>query len=448
MRRTRQSGEGDLSQIHRFRGHLRHGGDELPVRFSTRIRPDGEIALDLHAFRITKASRFVREAWRADRNEITEFHLEGRDDGGLEFRTESLTFSKLGERWSGRHDRHWSKPVGEIGGAVFSRTLPAPAALPLLKLHLKGFECYPALHATCPLGTIVIKGATSVSEYNNLSGLIQIQAPAGTEDAEAWRGQVEPLLDHIRRLLSIGASTMLLAPVTEFVNGNSYEAICRSQSQQNPSLMRAVHKLALQPLLDTAIAHHFGPKIVAHNLDFAVEWLTMTSVYNEVRLVSAMTALENLIDANLSEDEALIEPAPEYKKTYRLLRQTIKAGLTRWSPDRAERAREELGEKLLDLNRRPLRRKLMLLADRWRVPLGDIDEAAIVAAIKARNAIVHRGYHDELEGELDLWDHMTLVRELALRFLFTAIGYSGPYVTHLGGYRQTDFPPPRARSEG
>ena len=119
----------------------------------------------------------------------------------------------------------------------------------------------------------------------------------------------------------------------------------------------------------------------------------------------------------------------------------IRTCLDRWSPARAEAAREDLGEKLLDLNRRPLRRKLYLLAARWNVPLDGISDVQISQAIKARNAIVHSGHHPTAEDGPDLWDHMTIVRELVVRFLLTAIGYHGQYISHVGGYRFAHFPP-------
>ena len=41
----------------------------------------------------------------------------------------------------------------------------------------------------------------------------------------------------------------------------------------------------------------------------------MEGTYNEIRLVCAMTALENLIDSNLDPSEALIEAPTVFKKT-------------------------------------------------------------------------------------------------------------------------------------
>lgn len=35
-----------------------------------------------------------------------------------------------------------------------------------------------------------------------------------------------------------------------------------------------------------------------------------------------------------------------------------------------------------------------------------------------------------------------VVREIAARFLLTAIGYKGRYISYIGGYHDADFPPP------
>jgi hypothetical protein len=103
----------------------------------------------------------------------------------------------------------------------------------------------------------------------------------------------------------------------------------------------------------------------------------------------------------------------------------------------------ELNEKLLDLNRRSLLRKLEILKRRWNVPLGGIEETAFKAAKQARDKVVHRGqyYEDAKETDADLWSHVMVVREVAVRFLFTAIGFKGRYISHMGGYHDTEFPP-------
>lgn len=446
-RRTRKPDHDDLRNFQRFSGTLRDGDQAMPVRFKARIGEDGEVELDFHAFRITKANWFVRERFQAGRNEVAEFVLSGVTADGLRFESDSLSFNSLGSRFSGVHNRHWSKPRGECGKVQYFRTLEPARDRPVLKLHLKGFDCFPPLYATCALGKIQVAGETKLSEADRLTGWIVIEATELPVDIGAWRADAEKLLEHLRRILSVGASTILQAPILEFVADDSHEIEVLSQTRQHAPVMRVFHKLNLQPVLDAAIVSFFDPPVEAKNLFFAIEWFAMATTYNEVRLVNAMTALENLIDSNLTEEEALIEPRREFDKTRKVLRKVIRACLDRWSPDRAEIAREELGEKLLDLNRRPLRRKLYLLATRWNVPLDGISDAQIAQAIKARNAIVHSGHHPTAENGPDLWDHMTIVRELVVRFLLTAIGYRGQYLSHVGGYHFAHFPPGDAETD-
>jgi len=90
--------------------------------------------------------------------------------------------------------------------------------------------------------------------------------------------------------------------------------------------------------------------------------------------------------------------------------------------------------------------KLELLPRRWKVPLDGISAESLKAAKQARDKIVHRGqyYEDAKETDVDLWTHVTIVREVAVRFLFAAIGYEGRYISFVGGYHEADFPPQKA----
>lgn len=438
---TLQPDKDDLRIFQQFTGTLSDGDQSMSVRFKTRIGADGEVEVILRAFRITKTTCFVRKRWQKGRNDVAEFVLSGTTVDGLRFESDSLSFNSLGERWSGVHNRHWSKPRGECGKVQYFRALEPARDRPVLKLHLKGFDCFSALHANCSLGTIQVAGDTKLGEPDRLTGWIQIDAIEPPVDVEAWHAEAEKFAEHLRRILSVGASTMLQAPILEFAAGDCHEIEALSQTRQHAPLMRVFHKLNLQPVLDAAVSSFFDPPVDVKNLFFAIEWFVMATTYNEVRLVNAMTALENLIGSNLIEEEKLIEPGREFNKTRRVLRKVISACLDRWPPGRATAALEELNEKLLDLNRRSLRRKLHFLAERWNVPLDGISDVQISKAIKVRNSIVHSGHHSATEDSSDLWEHMTILRELVVRFLLTAIGYRGEYISHVGGYHFAHFPP-------
>lgn len=172
----------------------------------------------------------------------------------------------------------------------------------------------------------------------------------------------------------------------------------------------------------------------------------MDPSYSEVRLVNAMTALENLVDSHLADSDALIRPKGEFNKTRRLLRQVIKQCVEKWSDDDLKNVGEAvtaLNEKLADLNRRSIFEKIKRLAELWSVPLDGISDEQIKFAKAARDLIVHRGnYYEEGKDKGDnLWEHVTVIREIVVRFILTAINFKGSYCSYLGGYHITQFPP-------
>lgn len=439
-RQARKPDPDDLCTFQRFTGTLACAGDAMPIRFKARIGRDGEVELDIHAFRLSRRTWWVKDRFN-ERNADHQFRLTGTTADGLTFETDSLSFTSLGARYSGTSNWHRLKPRGECGKVTFRKSLDKPADGLALKLHLKGFECFPQLRANSPLGRIVVAGATDLGDADRLSGFVLLRPEEQPQGPAAWRAEAELMLEHLRRILSFAASTMLQAPLLESWAGMFYEAEILSQSRQHAPVMRVVHKLDQQRLLDAAVTSWVDPPIEAHNLFFAIEWFSMATTYNEVRLVNAMTALENLIDSNLGDSEKHIEASRAADRTRRALRNVVVRCLAQWSPDEAESVAAELTPKLRDLNRRSLRDKLYRLAARWQVPLDGISDEHIRGVIAQRNAIVHSGQHRPSATGPDLWHHMTIVRELVVRFLLSAIRYRGGYISHVGGYHLAEFPP-------
>jgi hypothetical protein len=81
---------------------------------------------------------------------------------------------------------------------------------------------------------------------------------------------------------------------------------------------------------------------------------------------------------------------------------------------------------------------------RWDVPLEGMTKKMIGDAFRARNEIIHEGrYYVESETRPDLWGHFCVVREIVTRIIFRAVGFEGRYISHLGGYHDAEFPPPK-----
>jgi len=242
--------------------------------------------------------------------------------------------------------------------------------------------------------------------------------------------------------MSFALATVLKGPVIEFYAGDNLKVVALTQTRQLSAPFRTFHYLNQQPVFDAAVTSFFSPPFEVKNLFFAIEWFAMEATYKEVSLVNAMTALENLVASNLGDNDKLIQP----KNGFKTLRKVLKQRIDKWSTDEANIADGivgELDEKLAELNRRSLRNNLITLTQRWSVPLDGIGEDKINAAKKARDLIVHRGHYsnDGQDVNDDLWEHVTVIREIVVRFLLTAIGYRGGYFSYLGGYHDAQFPP-------
>jgi hypothetical protein len=430
-----------LAEPKSFSGNLAIGADALPLEIWIGVDPSGEVEFEFDPIKLSNDTKFILLSWYQKGDEFRYLSFKGSAEDGSRFETDHLHLSALDKTSdaSGTHMRLKAR----CRKAELRYTLSKPAAFPVLRMRLRGFENLGSLHGECTLGRIAMSGEHSVEDRNAVTGSVIVQAVSVPEDLAAWRAEAEKLLEHIRRIMSLAASSLLRAPIFEFFYGDDAEATMWSQTRQDTSSFRVVHFLAQQEIFDAAIRSFFNPPVVVKNLFFAIEWFGMDAGYTEVRLVAAMTALENLIDANAIDAESLIQPRKEFDKTRGVLRAVIRKCLQKRSVDAADEVLKELNEKLADLNRRPLLAKLDLLSKRWGVPLDDISETSLRAAKNARDRIVHRGqyYADAKEADADLWTHVTVVREIAARFFLTAIGYKGRYISYIGGHHDAPFPP-------
>jgi hypothetical protein len=428
------------AELESFTGHLSLGPERLPVTVRIGINAAGTLQLEFDTIKLTDGSRFLFVSWHSTTREMTYFSLDAVTANGTTFSTERLFFLSLNNRSDASGT--WFAPTAKCDVGLLRYRLKTPAERPALRMRLKGFRNFGSLHEECSLGHVAAQGQHEIEDVDTVTGSFTIQAVAEV-DPTVWKKEADKLLEHIRRIMSFAAASLLGSPIIEFFAGDTLEVSVRSEARQRSGTAPIIHFLTQESIFKAAVTSFFSPPVVVNHLYFAIEWFAMVATYNEVRLVNAMTALENLIDSNLSRDEALILPRNQFDKVRRVLFGIIRACVSKWAPDAAEDVLIELNEKLLDLNRRSLLRKLEILKRRWSVPLGGIEDAALKAAKQARDKVVHRGqyYEDAKETDPDLWSHVTVVREVAVRFLFTAIGFKGRYISHMGGYHDAEFPP-------
>jgi hypothetical protein len=434
-----------LSEFIAFVGELALEGDRVPVNFKARIDDTGEVQYEFQKMMLNVSTRFIFDSHGKNTSNFALFNLTGCADNGIRMRSDDFIFTAMNSSF-GAAEGDWFEPVGSSSIATFFRTLSTSSSLPTLTLRLRGFQGFYPLQVECELGSIAMGGPKTIDNSNLLSGALQLKATAVPDDLLAWKAKADKLLDHVRRVMSFASAVILRSPVCEFYGETELELTAYSQTAQASSSMRTVHYLNQQPIFEAAVASFFNPPIEVKNLFYAIEWFAMDATYNEVRLINAMTVLENLVASNLDESSSQILPTKEFNKARKVLRGVIRDCINHRYSDNEELTEalvHDFNERLNDLNRRSIKDKLNALIQQWDVPLEGISQKQIEAAKSARDLIVHRGhYYDDDNHEVgELWGHFTLIRELVVRILFTAIGYRGPYISFVGGMHHTNFPP-------
>ncbi len=428
----------NLSQPLCFSGSIKANGSEAPLTFQAHISSFGKIEFDFDNIALTDESRFIADQlWS-----FGDFSLSGKseDDTALSIDNLDLNDSEVD------FDQNIiSLRVSRCRKAKFARKFDNPDQS--IRRWLKGFRSDPArpLIQKCQLGTIVM-GECHVDDPNEISGFIKIEINEEPLDFANWHDEANKLLDHVLGIMHFATGRRFKMPIIENYTGKSLEVIVLSQTGENTvSEIPVCSYIYRQSIFNAAVTSYFTPPFTVINLLGTIEWFIMDSSIYEVRLIHAFTALENIIASNLedSENGKLVLSAKEFDKHRRALRGVIKKCIEKWSIDDIDKRNNELkkiNEGLADLNRRSLREKLSILAKSWAVPLEDITENQITAAVKARNLIVHTGSYN-LGSDKEKWEHLTVIREIVIRFIFTAIGYQGNYISHLGEFHSSQYPP-------
>jgi hypothetical protein len=100
-----------------------------------------------------------------------------------------------------------------------------------------------------------------------------------------------------------------------------------------------------------------------------------------------------------------------------------------------------MGSKLRELNRRPFSEKLGELLHRQPFPTNDFPADWLKSATEARNVIVHTGISPDLPAtSASLLDHVVQVREIVIRLMLAAIGFTGQYQSWLHHCADLSFP--------
>jgi hypothetical protein len=441
----------NLSRFVTFSGTISRGDLVVPIRFRVRFGVDGELRFRVYPLRMTREAVSLRSD-PADRKstKLATYSISAASAGGTRFESDGIVLRGSGTR-STQTTAHVTLNLGYTK-ATFTRDQDNGDTPPTIQWTLRGFECFPAVQGMCDLGKVGMQGNYPDKGADRVSGVATIRAEGPVADVTEWMTASERLFLHLRDVMSFAMSRQVGYPIRDTWIDGRWERVAYSQTKSRRSHQHVHHPMMMQAVFDAALSSHFRPPITAKNLGYAIEWLTMQATYTEMRLTNVITALENLANSNLPESDQQFLSKKTFAAFAKRMRDfagadlaTLVEGVGESQVAAAQAMRDAMPGKLQDLNRRPLFDRIMVLADRWRVPTGGLDDGEIRAAIVARNNIVHRGYYYEPDRgtreQADLWDHVLTVRELAIRFVLTIIGFRGSYLSFRGGQYDVSFPP-------
>jgi hypothetical protein len=427
-----------------FQGSLRATKHEVPVTFDAHIDQTGRVVLSVEQLPFNTDTRFILDEWHGAGDGCAYFSLIGSSGDGVRFETEHLYFDSIGPNSDEIRGSYYNFRAG-CRRAILRRKAATPEANPSLVLYTRGFKALPQLHAVCDLGDCVMRGDVTSEDPGRISGILSVSGSlASSRNAKEWETSGRQLLDHVRRVMSFAAGTIVTDPVSEFRYHDQIEVTVLLLSSQRQSHSPTFHELDRQGIFDKAVTSFYSLKQPIENLWMALEWFSMEATYNEVRLVNAMTALENIVSSNTRHVSQLLTGS-QLRRLRPDLLNAIQGFLEKEVPDPSDRKRltEELDLKLPELRRRPLKRKLGVLIQNRSIPMNGITETMIDSAISARNDIIHEGRY-YVPGDAvkdDLWKHICVIRELVTRIVLTSLGYEGRYISQMGGYAHAIFPP-------
>lgn len=429
-----------MSEVTVFRGKLVGKNGEAEIAFRTHFAKSGELVLEIDDLLFTNDVLFLTNDHFE--NETRYYEINGVSEDGRAFHTTDFLVSKCLTRLFATTDKI------ELAGSCSTAEIVVPVEevhhAPVLLLFLKGLEGFNALSEQTPLGAIEIAGTTRPDDHDKVLGQIRIKADTlGDMTALDWRMKADALADHVRRVMSFGFGIVLRTPATQVWYQQTMTIYYRSQTQQRKPTMPLIKPLRLDDMFKAAVTSFFSPPVDVKNLSFAIEWFAMEATYNEVRLINVMTALENLLSSNVGDAKFL-----ECKK-FEKLRGEVRGKIREWlanngyTPDECKTLTANMNAKLGDVNRQSFRDKLNTLIEIWRVPMDGITDDDIKAAKSARDLIVHQGhyYKEDDADQIQLWRHVCVVREIVVRIIMTAIGFTGGYQSLLGGLHWSEFPP-------
>jgi hypothetical protein len=426
----RGTGLVDIFPSERFEGTLSNGSASVPIAFAVSAGEDCRLAFDVEPGG-RELGRVAFGAGSTSGLEMAEYELRGRSAAGKTIESNSVSIIAHGHNALGH-------TIGiEAGEATLVLPLQERQERPILREWFRSFKSFRNPAFETPLGTMVVHGDTKVPNRDAMSGYVAVQAPAGPVPDD-WRQRADAFLLHMGRGISFVHGGRLQVPRLDYiVEGLSMTTFYSGEPFGSEFPIQ--HQLNHGPILQALVDRYFSQGPLPEVLWTALGWMQSDTTFDELRYLTAMTALETIIETELPTKKGTTLPKSEFKALRAELDKAVAAsGLS-------EAEQKIFSQRLAGMNRKSFAEKINGLFDHYDLSRDDFGGEVIGSLVKLRNDIVHRG---QIPDDVDAWPMIILVRELITRILLTVIGFNGTYCCYVGGLHDRHIGRPALPSPG
>lgn len=409
----------------RFSGTLSFNHRDIPIQFDLAVDATGTSSFSVDVLPMNRDTISLVFDSSQPGDHVAEFSVVATSEDGWTFRSERMSLGRSSQR---NTTEEASVQIGlRCAVGTLSNQQQRTEPEETLVFRLKGFAGFGPLNVSHALGDVVARGTTNPQNCDTITGFVAATRPGPTGDPD-WRTRAEELLRHVNHVLGFTRGAPLRIPIVEYYTPQACEVTLHSTTEGCSSFLPPFNDLNLDPIFRTAVSSFDTRNDAGDLLDLAIGWFMLPTTYDAVRYLSAMTALESLVQDDAGQAQTTILDSVRFR--------TLRGSLSEMIDNNdslSEQERNGLRSKLGDLNRLSLREKLQNLAAAWRVPLDGFPPNAIGALIGVRNDIVHRGEW-RYDGDLDIWEHLIRLRELVTRFILAALRFEGQYQSYMDSF--------------
>ena len=410
----------------KFSGHLIMRGQSVPVVLAASAGRTGALELDVEPITAPGPSGVLlalRYAAGRPGDPVDEGSLDCRSCDGKRLTSERVYLTSCSSGSAGTRIKIRAREASLAMAA--SETFPNPQ----LRFRLLGFKCHPPVYVDTEHGQVVARGALQTSAFDEVTGWIAMEGSPGS-DPSAWREAAERVLTHVRSVLAFARGAPLPAPVREFCVGNTVCVTFREKQGGHAPLMPPLPHLDLQPLVAAAVANIDAVDACREAFELAIGWLVVPTIYEEVRFLSGMIALESVTYRSLEPSQSRILGSSAAARFAKLVKQVVDE-----QEEFDDFIKSAIKGKIGELNRHSQIDMIEALLACRGIARAEIDRETLLSLLALRNKLVHQGAVDD-----DLWHSILVIREVLVRLVLSMLRFEGNYWCYVGGRHMRRFP--------